>query len=465
MRFAPLAILAVAACGSSAPPAPTPPAPGGAHADEVAAQVKPYMDAEIASGLVVAVIQGDKVETYGFGRVRAGEAAAPGADTRFEAGAVTQVLTALLAADAIERGEVALDTPLAQLLPFGVQVPGKDGATIVLGHLVTHTSGLPTLPPSLAPRDGDEDPFGDYRPGALLDDLGRTQLEIAPGRGFVFSSFGYALLGEALARKAGLPWSALVAERLLGPLGMKGTLAVVDGVDPGLAPGHDSDLRPMPAWNPGAMGPAVAVHTTARDLAALVVANLGAKAGKDPLAKLLARGQEVVVEGTGATRAFAWFVDEKGRRWHNGATGGHHAFVAFDPAKGVGVVVLAATASSLVDRLGESLLTMMGGEPVPPVRFPDAAALAGLAGTYDLQGTPVTVTTKGVRLYAQSPGDAPSRLVPLSDTEFLIEEAEAVLVFELEGGKAARLAVLLGTEKVVAERTADPAVPAAPATP
>jgi D-alanyl-D-alanine-carboxypeptidase/D-alanyl-D-alanine-endopeptidase len=459
MRFAPLAVLAVAACGSSAPPAPTPPAPSGLHKDAVATQVQPYLDAEIASGLVVAVIAGGKVETYGFGRVRDGETAAPGAETRFEAGAVTQVFTALLAADAMERGEVALDSPLAQLLPFGVPVPSKDGAPILLGHLLTHTSGLPVLPPSLAARDGDEDPFGDYRPGALLDDLGRTELAAAPGQRFTFSSFGYALLGEALARKGGLPWSALVAERLLKPLGLAGTLAVVDGVDPGLAAGHDSDLRPTPAWNPGAMAPAVAVHTTARDLAAFVLANLEAKAGKGPLAKLLTRGQEVVVEGTGATRALAWFVDEKGRRWHNGATGGHHAFVGFDPEKQVGVVVLAATATSLADRLGESLLSTLSGEVVPPVRFPDAAALAPLVGTYDLQGTPVTVTARGVRLYAQSPGDAASRLVPLSDTEFLIEEAEAVLVFEIEGGQAARLALLLGSERVVAERTATPPAP------
>jgi D-alanyl-D-alanine-carboxypeptidase/D-alanyl-D-alanine-endopeptidase len=458
MRFAPLAVLAVAACGSSAPPAPTLPDPAGAgvHQQAVAAQVQPYLDAEIVSGMVVAVIADGKVESYGFGRLRDGESAPPTAETRFEGGAVTQVFTALLAADAIERGEIGLDTPLAQLLPFGVQVPTKGGAPILIGHLVTHTSGLPALPPSLAARDGEDDPFGDYRPGALLDDLGRAELEAGPGQRFTFSSFGYALLGAALARKGGLPWSALVAERLLAPLGMQGTLAVVDGIDPGLAVGHDSDLRPASSWNPGAMAPALAVHTTARDLATFVLANLEAKAGKGPLAKLLTRGQEVVVEGSGATRALAWFVDEKGRCWHNGATGGHHAFVAFDPEKKVGVVVLAATATSLADRLGVALLSTLGGEVVPPVRFPDAAALAPLVGTYDLQGTPVTVTAKGVRLYAQSPGDAPSRLVPLSDTEFLIEEAEAVLVFEVEAGKAARLAILLGTERVVAERSATP---------
>jgi D-alanyl-D-alanine-carboxypeptidase/D-alanyl-D-alanine-endopeptidase len=48
-------------------------------------------------------------------------------------------------ADTLTRGELSLDTPLADLLPE-VNVPSHDGAAITVEHLATHTSGLPNNP-------------------------------------------------------------------------------------------------------------------------------------------------------------------------------------------------------------------------------------------------------------------------------------------------------------------------------
>jgi CubicO group peptidase (beta-lactamase class C family) len=48
-------------------------------------------------------------------------------------------------------------------------------------------------------------------------------------------------------------------------------------------------------------------------------------------------------------------VRASGVVWHNGGTGGYRSFVGFDPARGVGVVLLANSDLSL-DQLGRSLL-------------------------------------------------------------------------------------------------------------
>ena len=458
MRLAPaaLAFAAVlwAACGSSAP-APSSPTPAkGPRAEAVAAQVQPYLDGEIVSGAVIALIDGDKVETYGFGRARDG-GAAPDADTVFELGAVTKVFTALLATTAIARGETTMDMPVSQLLPLGLKLPSKDGAAILIGHLLTHTSQLPTVPPSMVQRITEDDPYASYTTEQMYDDLGRIELEQAPGAGFQYSNFAYAVLGQAVAHKAGKPWAELVTERVLTPLGLTSTRVGPPADAAKMAQGHDPDLKPLAPWSLGAMAPAGALTSTARDMAAFVRANLAVAAGAredDRNGQLLARGQQVIIEGSGATRALAWFVDEHGWRWHNGGTAGQHAFIAFDPKTRHGVVVLSATSTSLVDRLGEAMLALLAGDPPEPVRFPDAAALGVLAGTYDLQGTAVNVTLQGKRLYVQSGEDAPTRLVPLSPTEFLIEEAEAVMVFTVEGGKALRVTLVLGGQELVAER-------------
>ncbi|MCQ6458514.1 serine hydrolase, partial [Vibrio parahaemolyticus] len=67
-------------------------------------------------------------------------------DAVFEIGSVTKVFTALALARLTVAGTTDLDEPLAELLPRGAQVPSRDGTTITLRHLATHTSGLPRLP-------------------------------------------------------------------------------------------------------------------------------------------------------------------------------------------------------------------------------------------------------------------------------------------------------------------------------
>ena len=102
-------VLAVAACGgpSPVPTTPTRPAtptdPDGPHRAQVAAQVQPFLDAEINSGLVVGLYDVGKLEIYGFGAGPDGKP--PTGGTLFELGSVTKVYTSLLLADAVQRME------------------------------------------------------------------------------------------------------------------------------------------------------------------------------------------------------------------------------------------------------------------------------------------------------------------------------------------------------------------------
>ena len=110
------------------------------------------IDAELASGIVVGLYDAGKREVYGFGKGPGRQA--PDRHTLFEIGSITKVYTSLLFADAVQRREVALDTPVAELLPPGVTVPTPDKHAITLGQLALHTSGLPRLPPSIAAHAG-----------------------------------------------------------------------------------------------------------------------------------------------------------------------------------------------------------------------------------------------------------------------------------------------------------------------
>jgi serine-type D-Ala-D-Ala carboxypeptidase/endopeptidase len=115
---------------------------------EKAAQER--IEAGIHKTLVFAVVDGDKTEVVGVGRLDNGKA--PDGDTVYEIGSITKIFTATLLAEAVLAGRVTLDTPLAQLLP-DFNIPSRGGREITLGELAMQRSGLPRLPTNLRPKD------------------------------------------------------------------------------------------------------------------------------------------------------------------------------------------------------------------------------------------------------------------------------------------------------------------------
>lgn len=170
----------------------------------------PLVERGVAVGLVVGVLEGGEGRCLAYGETVLGSGKAPDEDTVYEIGSITKVFTALLLADAVERGAVSLDDPVQKYLPAGVILPVK-GAPITLAHLASHTSGLPRLPPNLKPAD-DANPYADYSVDDLYASLRALRLESAPGR-YEYSNYGAGLLGHVLALQAGRPYEELLVER------------------------------------------------------------------------------------------------------------------------------------------------------------------------------------------------------------------------------------------------------------
>ncbi|MFP8959699.1 serine hydrolase domain-containing protein [Streptomyces nanhaiensis] len=200
--------------------------------------------------------------------VRAGESRmlcrGASAATRFELGSVTKTFTALLLAEAVARGELGHDDPIAGLLPAAA-VPEGYGDRITLAHLASHTAGLPVLPPGLLARAVPRfytNPYEGFTPEHLLHALSQTRVRHPPGQRVRYSNFGVGLLGRLLSDAAGTPYGEALATRVLTPLGLADSTC-----DPGLpqATGHWHG-RPRPPWRiPGLPG-AGALRSSARDL-------------------------------------------------------------------------------------------------------------------------------------------------------------------------------------------------------
>lgn len=307
-------------------------------------------------GVALGVVDGDRPDVAGFG-VTGPSGATPDASTSFQVGSVTKVVTALLLADAVVRGEVALEQPLTSAFPGAAAHPS--GEPIRLVDLATHTSGLPRLPPGLVrqARGQRDDPYATFTIERLEQALAQPPTR-PPGGKPRYSNYGAGALGEALARLTGHPYAELVHDRIVVPLGLQDTTVEVDRSAANVAVGHTRRGRVTGDWHLAALAGAGALRSSVADLLVLLRAHLDPDATRLGPAIRLAMEPRARISRPLAVGLGWHILDRRGGArwwWHNGGTGGFRSFVGFDPAIGRAVAVLANDTRS-VDRLGQLLL-------------------------------------------------------------------------------------------------------------
>lgn len=337
-----LAASAVLACGLIAAPW-TPRLSTEVSGDAaLAAAVRPLLK-NSADKVSVAYLDGGSVRFAGFG-----------ADdrTEFEIGSVSKTFTAALLADAVERGEVTLETTVADILGEDLIDPDAEIGTVTLAELASHRSGLPrvgTDPASIfslfAGSLLHRDPYA-ASPAEVLE---RAQAESLGGRGSVsYSNLGYAFLGQLLATAAGMDYADLVQQRIVEPLGLHDTYTPVtsDNLRPGAPTGRGAGGLGQGAWTGNGTAPAGGIRSSAADMATYVQGLLAStapgSAALDPVWDTGDDGEQV---------GLAWFTQvseaspARSATWHNGQTGGYAAMVAMDRDAGRAVIILSNVAA------------------------------------------------------------------------------------------------------------------------
>jgi len=274
------------------------------------------------------------------------------ADGRFEIGSVTKTMTATLLALLDAEGSLRLDDGVGRWLSAGP----NDGITV--RQLATHSSGLPRLAPNLDLQTVDR-----ANPWAGFDfehaEEGLRQAVVAPGAPWLYSNFGYQLLGLVLERASGQPYEKLITDRLLAPLGMNCSGVGASGEGTPL-PGHDGRGE-VPRWDHplGAGG----VEATIADLARYAEACLHPP--RTPLGAAIAAALAPQFEvGDGRTQALAWQVRDDGIRVHGGGTAGFSSAVIIDPGRDRGVAMLVSYGPGYSQSLGRAgFLALAGDDP------------------------------------------------------------------------------------------------------
>jgi CubicO group peptidase (beta-lactamase class C family) len=400
-------------------------------------------------GIVVGVIDDKGRRVIAHGPLANGAKAEVDGDTLFEIGSATKVFTALLLADMVQKGEVALTDPVAKYLPAGTKMPERGGKAITLEHLATHTSGLPRLPSNLAPKDPGN-PYADYTPTELYAFLSTYELTRDPGARYEYSNLGAGLLAHVLALRAGTDLETLYRKRIWDPLGMKSTsIRIPAAMQVRLAKGHDQMLRPAGNWDFSALAGAGAIRSTANDMLTFLAAAMGLK--KTPLSKAMASmtATRRKTDMPGVDIALGWHVSNVNGHdiiWHNGGTGGYRSFAGFDPKRRAGVVVLSnAFTPAGVDDIGLHLLDERSKLLTPPTQRKeialDAKILDRYVGRYQLAPQFVlTVTREGSQLFVQATGQGRLEVFAEGERDFFYKVVDAQLTFETDkDGRATRV--------------------------
>lgn len=437
-----LSVCASGACASTAVVPSPQPNEGMVHstvsllpATSIDALLRERVESAATPGLVVGVLDASGQRFFSRGTGAPGRVQLDD-NTLFEIGSITKVFTSTILADMAVRGEVDLTDPLDRYLPAGSRVPSKDGRQITLSNLATHMSGLPRLPNNLSPRDM-ANPYVDYTAEKLYAFLAGHKLRRAPGAQFEYSNVGGGLLGHVLELRAGVAYESLVATRVLQPLGMTRTrIALSDTDRSALAAGHNPGGQVTPPWDLGVLAGAGALRSTAADVLRFLAANIQAHANSSvaPLAAALRLTHEPRHSiGPGAEIGLGWIIraTPSGKIYmHDGGTGGHRSFAAFDPLRRVAVVVLSASAADVTE-LG---LTLLDGSRRPgrervAVRLPEAV-LDGLVGEYALSPDfRINVTCESTQLYVQATAQPRFPLFAESENAFFLRVVDAQITF------------------------------------
>lgn len=398
----------------------------------------------LKSACVGVTIDGHQ-QVFAFGQVRPG-GPAPDADTVYEIGSITKTMTAVLTSDAILRGEARLEDTVAALLP-GTQLPSYQGRAITVLDLLTHTSGLPTIPSDFAEGADPANPYATYGADRMLVSLAAYTLTRAPGSAYEYSNQGFALLGHTLAQRTGQSWERLLAQRLLGPLGMSDSgLALSPAQAARFAPGHNVDGEPQSPWEFLVYDACGAVRSTVRDMLRFVQAQIEPPEG--PLGRAIAatHAPRAPANMAGEQVALGWLVETAtGTVWHNGQTGGYHSYAAFQKDRRRGVVVLASSATDDAERLGLGALAYLAGQfyepPALPVDLPfDATALAELAGRYRTRdGSMLTVRPEAEHLRMVFEGGGSARLHQRAPDHLYLRVAQVWFTVCREAGRVTGL--------------------------
>jgi serine beta-lactamase-like protein LACTB len=178
-----------------------------------------YMAENHVPGLSIAIGQNDRVLwSQGFGLSDVENFVPAKADTVYRFGSVSKPITATAVMQLAEKGKLNLDAPIQQYCPA---YPVKKWK-VTAGQLLGHLGGVRYY------RGSEQTGYEEYTRhfNSVIEGLEVFKddpLEVEPGTQYLYSSFGYNLLGCAVEGASGMKFTDYLRQSIFEPAGMSRT--------------------------------------------------------------------------------------------------------------------------------------------------------------------------------------------------------------------------------------------------
>lgn len=289
------------------------------------------------------------------------------AGTRFASGSLGKMFTAVGVVDAAQRGEVALDAPVVEVLPADKR-PSTLRPDVTVHHLLCHTSGIADYFEEDEDLPGYREDYSelwtdlplysirDYT--ALLPLFADLPPICPPGEAYHYSNAGYVLLGILLQEVTGLPFAEAVAARVLRPAGADSSgYFAADEVHPDVATNYLPPLGEGMPWRTNVFSvPAIGggdggAMVTAGDVERFLRALQSGEVWGPELSRLvLTRHADIGYESWSS--GYGVEIRGDGAFGKDGGDPGAYAYSRHLPWSGTTMVILANVDEDLVEDLG-----------------------------------------------------------------------------------------------------------------
>jgi CubicO group peptidase (beta-lactamase class C family) len=210
-----LSTAAVAQAKSKPVPAQLPPGTA-ALPPEVArvleARVREQLDGRLLGGLSVGVARGDQAWTAGFGFRDVERRLKATPRTTYRMASVSKCFTAIAVMQLVEAGEASLDDDIRKWVPSFPEKPWPVTVRQLLGHLggVSHYKDL-AKDNRLTKRVSTTEALAIFKDWPLVAE---------PGTEYVYTSYGFNLLGAMVENVSGQPFGKYLQQKVFTPAGM-----------------------------------------------------------------------------------------------------------------------------------------------------------------------------------------------------------------------------------------------------
>ena len=274
----------------------------------------------------------------GFGRADVENNVPATATTVYRLGSIAKTITATAALQLAEKGRLDLDAPVQKYVPSFPVKPWP----VTCRQLLAHMAGVRWY------ADGEMESTRHYT--TVTDGLAMFKddpLAFEPGTAFLYSSYGYNLVGAAIEGASGMSYMDYARQHVFAPAGMERAQADdVSALIPNRARGYQKastgELRNSPLADTSNKVPGGGLVATAQDVARFAMAlQGGVLLQKETLARMMTR--QATRDGKLTGTGLGLFLAERDgvrEAWHTGGQPQVSTVLYMQPDRRVAVALL-----------------------------------------------------------------------------------------------------------------------------